>query len=299
MGAKADSIPAPAPGQDWGLVTVACASLRAEPRHGAELETQAILGTPVLLDSLVSGEWRMITLPDGYHAWMHVSAFSPRTSEQMEQWRRSDRLILTARYGSHILADTLSLIPVSDITFGAIVQGTVAPGSRYTRVSLPDGRSGFILSSMLEPFSQWAARRPSFDNILFSAEALTGVSYLWGGTTAKALDCSGFTQESFRHAGILLPRNASAQARIGEEIPAGDPEKWLPGDLLFFGPDPDTTRITHVAIYLGSGRYIHCSGMVMTSSIRPEDPLYLSRKVIAVRRVPLDYNRISRHPWYF
>lgn len=147
--------------------------------------------------------------------------------------------------------------------------------------------------------AQWSRRQMSVDTILTTARSLNGVTYLWGGTTPKALDCSGFTQVCFRNTGTLLPRNASAQAKIGENVAVDKPEQWEAGDLLFFGPDPDTTRITHVGIYLGNGRYIHCSGMVMTSSINPTDPLFLARRVLAVRRINRGFSRIATHGWYF
>ena len=42
--------------------------------------------------------------------------------------------------------------------------------------------------------------------------------YLWGGTSGKGMDCSGFTKEVYFRNGMILSRDASQQVRAGEEI---------------------------------------------------------------------------------
>jgi cell wall-associated NlpC family hydrolase len=60
----------------------------------------------------------------------------------------------------------------------------------------------------------------------------------------------------------------------------------MPGDLLFFGPNPE--QINHVAIYIGDYEYIHCSAWVRINSLKPgvancND--YLLKKLRYVRRI--------------
>ncbi|NEP16470.1 MAG: C40 family peptidase [Leptolyngbya sp. SIO4C1] len=78
--------------------------------------------------------------------------------------------------------------------------------------------------------------------------------YLWGGTVAPNYDCSGLMQAAFRSAGIPLPRDSYQQAAFTQRI---ERSALQPGDLIFFS---NTDRITHVALYLGHGQYIHSSG---------------------------------------
>ncbi|MFC5911791.1 NlpC/P60 family protein, partial [Streptacidiphilus monticola] len=78
------------------------------------------------------------------------------------------------------------------------------------------------------------------------------------GRTVIGFDCSGLTQYAYAHAGILLPRLAADQARVGRRIPAtAGPGALRPGDLIFYAYVPGNDRsIYHVALYLGDNQQI-------------------------------------------
>jgi len=78
--------------------------------------------------------------------------------------------------------------------------------------------------------------------------------YLWGGASAPNYDCSGLVQSAFVAAGVQLPRDSYQQEDFTERVAEDDLQL---GDLVFFGT-PE--RTTHVALYVGEGRYIHSSG---------------------------------------
>lgn len=77
--------------------------------------------------------------------------------------------------------------------------------------------------------------------------------YLWGGTVAPNYDCSGLIQSAFASLGIWLPRDSYQQEQFTQRIKQ---EELQTGDLIFFG----RKRVTHVALYLDNGRYLHSSG---------------------------------------
>lgn len=87
-------------------------------------------------------------------------------------------------------------------------------------------------------------------NIIANARRFLGVPYLWGGTTPRGFDCSGFTQYVYRMSGINIPRVATAQAHDG----GAWTKTPVPGDLAFFG---NSRFLHHVGIYAGGGRMIH------------------------------------------
>jgi len=90
--------------------------------------------------------------------------------------------------------------------------------------------------------------------VIEAAKKYEGVPYVYGGMTARGLDCSGFIGLSFRDAlGVTIPRSASGMYSWAERIPY---EKAQPGDFLFFRTG-STRSITHVALYLGNRNFIH------------------------------------------
>ena len=92
------------------------------------------------------------------------------------------------------------------------------------------------------------------NRVISAAMKYENVPYQYGGITSKGLDCSGLVYLSFKDAiEVNLPRSSSGLYSWTEKIPL---DKAQPGDLLFFKTD-NTGRITHVGIYLGSGRFIH------------------------------------------
>ena len=289
----------------YGLVNVSAASLRHDPAHASEMETQALYGTPleILSDSLA--DWCMCRMPDGYEAYIPRSAFAPKTEQEMARWRSADRLIVTASGEHHLVADTLSASPrnvVSDVTWLSILEGRKAPGSAFALATLPDGRQGYLPASAVADFAEWAARGPSADAIADAAYAMRGVPYLWGGASSKAVDCSGLTQLCYFSAGLLLPRNASQQAKAGAGIDLADSAALRRADLLFFG-EGEGERITHVALFDGDSRFIHASGRVFESSFDPQHPLYIPRRVLKAVRIlgtpQAAAMAVAHHPAYF
>lgn len=293
------------PYDQWGQFRISVACLRTGPAHAAEMATQGIMGQPVRLLEKKDGWWRAQT-PDGYIGWVTDGSVTEKTDAEMQQWRRSPRVIVTAPYQTHVYYNATDRGPrdvVSDVVLGNILEGTYNPREEVMEVTLPDGRKGFIATADVEPLDVWAQQPFDVEKILDTAYSMEGTPYLWGGTSIKSLDCSGLAKVSYFSNGIILMRDASQQALTGKRIEAKDWPTCEAGDLLFFG-NPDTKKVTHVAIYHHDGDYVHSSGRVRRNSVNPESEKYLTTPFLHAVRIKdsigtKGITTVAAHPWYF
>ncbi|SFZ98047.1 NLP/P60 family protein [hydrothermal vent metagenome] len=119
--------------------------------------------------------------------------------------------------------------------------------------------------------------------LLDYAKFFKGGKYVWGGTTPKGFDCSGYVQYLYKKHGINLPRTAWSQSKRG--IPV-DKDHLKKGDLLFFLTDKKRgIPVTHVGIYLGNGEFIHAASKKKGIIISPFYHGYYSKKFVKAKRV--------------
>ena len=93
------------------------------------------------------------------------------------------------------------------------------------------------------------------DKIEKTAKSHLGKRYVWGANGPYTFDCSGFTKAVFAQSNIYIPRVSTAQAEVGRIIPWNYLQK---GDLIFFD-SKKSSKVSHVGIYLGGGKFIHAS----------------------------------------
>lgn len=109
-----------------------------------------------------------------------------------------------------------------------------------------------------EQFSDAKTSQNLRDMLIGLAMQLRHVRYVRGGRDpSTGFDCSGFVRYVFEQAlGLQLPNNSASQYLIGRIIHRNDMQ---PGDLVFFrtADRRGKGRISHVAIYIGEGRFIH------------------------------------------
>jgi cell wall-associated NlpC family hydrolase len=111
-----------------------------------------------------------------------------------------------------------------------------------------------------------------------TATQMVGVPYRYGGRTPDGFDCSGLVFFSYSRAGITVPRTSRDQLRASTPIKLGDA---APGDLLFFS---EGSKSSHVAIYLGGGRFVHAPSTGRQVSIADmNNPYYREHFVRAGR----------------
>ncbi|MCB0635730.1 MAG: C40 family peptidase [Lewinella sp.] len=298
----------------YALVRQSVANLRTEPRHGAELTTQALMGTPLRVFKQ-EGDWYLVQTPDGYIAWLDSGGLARRDSLGMSNWRQASRLLYRGEFAEVLPAPSpASGPPLCDLTPGAILEvldAMAGPPPVYRAVRLPDGRKGYLFAPNTVDLNPWLQRSSTDTAAIFrTAARFTGRPYLWGGTSPKGMDCSGFTKTVYFLNGFIIPRDASQQVHAGEDVALDENLSDVqPGDFLFFGNyrEDGSERITHVGLYLGEGRFIHSgadNGAVRTQSLLPGTADYAPHRresLLRARRLQLGSAgvvRIAEHPWY-
>jgi len=275
----------------YGIITVSVANMRSEPGENKELCSQVLMGNIVRILKRKDG-WVYIQSSDKYLGWADPDQMIRVSKKEAEEWNSAKKVFVTNYVGFILQQPSLQSFPVCDFTGGALLKD-LGTTSTWTKVGLADGRVGYIQKSDAIEYQQWGTKlAPVADNVERTGKFLMGVPYLWGGTSPKGVDCSGFTKTVFLLNGQLLNRDANQQAEQGEPIePGAEFENLKKGDLLFFGRkagNDKPEKIVHVGIYLGNREYIHSSGKVHISSFNPQSPIfeeYNLKRFVRARRV--------------
>lgn len=276
---KIEMLPSPKLGDKiFGVINLSVANIRTKPEHPAELATQAILGTPIKIFKKGENGYFLVQTPDGYIAWLDDDGFTFMNEEEINSWNKSSKIIYVKECGFSFSKPEANSQHVSDLVAGNLLKLIGEEGDFY-KVNYPDGREAFVKKDDAQLFDDWYnALNPTGETILNTAYKFMGIPYLWGGTSTKGMDCSGFTKTVYFLNGIILDRDASQQVNTGELVDTKDGWQNLqPGDLLFFGTKAKENRkerVTHVAIYIGDGDFIHAAGRVRINSFNKNKSYY-------------------------
>jgi len=119
-------------------------------------------------------------------------------------------------------------------------------------------------------------------DVVVQALSLLGTPYRFGGSSPEVgFDCSGLVHHVF--ASVLnrdLPRRAEDISGVGHAVSRAELQ---PGGLVFF----NTLRraFSHVAIYIGEGRFVHAPARNGRVRIEGLDDRYWARRFNGARRV--------------
>ncbi|MEK6207664.1 MAG: C40 family peptidase [Chloroflexota bacterium] len=235
------------------LITVGIADLRAEPAETSELVDQAHL-TEMVTVLGERNDWRYVQGPDQYFAWIRA--------DQVFEVPGSNSagivavLIADVHERESRASAVVERLPVGTrppLMFKGVGLDGANELSEWAEVPLRGDRtrgprSGFLAVADTTRDGEVASRYATAVDYLKTAESFIGVPYLWGGTTALGLDCSGFVQQVYRLNGVALPRDADQQSMLGRMV-----EKARAGDLMFFGAD----TVTHVALATSETEFVH------------------------------------------
>ena len=138
----------------------------------------------------------------------------------------------------------------------------------------------FVL--IVAPFSTQAdaASGIKSSQVTSNANKVMGVKYLYGGTTTKGFDCSGFVGYVYKKVGVKLPRTSGAMYNTGKSV---SKKNLKTGDLVFFKTSGKS--VSHTGIYIGNGKFAHSSSSKGVSVAKINDPYYWGSKYVGAKRV--------------
>lgn len=257
-------------GKVFAVVNLSVANLRSQPQHSAELATQALMGTPLNVLKKDRG-WYLVQTPDQYIAWLDWGGLQLMTEKEFKDWKATKKLIYTKPFGFSYSEAKIDSSTTSDLVLGNILEIS-GQHEGFFEVKYADGTIAYIPEQDAILYENWLEKlNPSETSLVNTSFLFKGLPYLWGGTSFKGVDCSGFTKTVYFMNGLIIPRDASQQIHTGELVDdQKDFEKLRPGDLLFFGrpaTESSSEKVVHVGIWIGNNEFIHASGNVHVSSV--------------------------------
>ncbi len=293
-----------------GLVNNSVANIRAGRSSRTELVTQALLGTPVRILKEEDG-WYMVQTPNGYLGWVNDSEVHPMDRSGLDSFRLAHKVIYAKQFGSSYTRPAENSMPVSDLVIGCLMPVEESELDYY-KITYPDGRKAWVKKNELIEADRVFNKRLTGEGLVKDVLKFNGIPYLWGGSSAKAIDCSGLTSNVYFMNGMLLPRDADQQSFCGKEITTDyEYRDLIPGDLLFFGRRATgelPVSVTHVALYIGDSEFMHAAGYRDRVSINSIDsmrenfistyPDIFIRSVRMIGEKGGGLERITENPFY-
>jgi len=228
-----------------GICNLSIIPCRKSPSDRSEMVTQLLFGET--FEIIEDGEkWiRVKHSYDDYVSWIDKKQYQPISEKSFSALRKETHVISFDLVHPILNTNNDSLLP---IVLGSSLHGFKNHEVEFDKVKYKyDGQ-------IIKPHVSKKTR----ETIIEYSFLYLNTPYLWGGRSPFGIDCSGFTQLVFKLNGVPIPRDASQQAKEGNDIDFI--EEAQPGDLAFF--DNDAGKIIHVGIVMGNNKIIHASGKV-------------------------------------
>lgn len=250
-------------------------------RRGASTNAAQITmvdtGTQVVVLDHLNG-WYKLRFPKGTVGWMRGDLLKSVKTIDAVRENRAKSVVATKT----ITPKTKPTAKANSTKTTVAAKTKASPTKTTVAAKTSKTKNSFVKSSTKVAMSRPGAPVSStFTNsLLANANSKLGTRYRYGATGRGAYDCSSFAQSVYASQGVKLPRTSREQATVGTRV---DKSSLKPGDLVFFKTGRGS-RISHVGVYQGNGKFTHASsgkGRVVTSSLNEG---YYSRRFVTARR---------------
>ena len=234
---------------EFGICNLSIVPVRSEHTDKSEMLTQILFGELVVLSEKIKNWIKIRLVYDNYEGWIDEKQFLPISEDTFSSINNIN---------PNITLDLVQILTNTSLNkMIPVVLGSSLPGLENQSFLIEN--YNYTYEAPVTTDEHKITSIELIENALMYLNA----PYLWGGRSPFGIDCSGFTQMSFKICGIKLLRNASQQAEQGEDVSFIDEAEQ--GDLVFF--DDEEGNIIHVGILLSEKKIIHSSGRVRIDSI--------------------------------
>lgn len=165
---------------------------------------------------------------------------------------------------------------VTNVTWRALQKAKPVKGRK---LETADVKVNTLKEGNLVTFGKTFINKKQGLEIIETGKKYIGVPYVFGGTTPKGFDCSGFLQYVFKEHGFVIPRLADEQYQLGKYAKTS---QLSAGDLVFF--TTYTSGVSHCGFYVGDRKFLHASS---SKGIRIDslDSDYWSSRYYGARKI--------------
>lgn len=229
--------------------------------------------------------------------------------ETLDGWYRIDSGYVSADYVTVLTAAAQAPAqpaPAAEdaAVYGRIIEGPLnvrsGPGTGYDKcgkvntgktveiLETVDGwyriENGYVSADYVRILTEADLSASSVANdVVELALGYVGSPYVYGGSSPKGFDCSGFTSYIYKQFGYSINRTCSGQLDNGTPVAMSELQ---PGDLVIFKKYASSSkRASHVGIYIGDGQFVHASTAKVGVIVSHLSDAYYTTGFVGGRRI--------------